>query len=537
MVFSLGTGSVRAEDYSINVGSTSLKLMRISSQGCDLFLSTRFRNDGSKGTSMSSEYMVTVWQNGRECERNYFHKNDKDSSTKVKDGVGVSVMQVFDLRDSRSVVEVNVQKYFAWGEKSEFTVYYNPVSRKYGTKEEVSKINTETPKPSSSPTPEITGASLQNEEKQSMERLQDSEWICPDCGKKLSSKFCPDCGTASPTPKPTATPSPSPSPVPIDLGKQVENVVKAPYIMIDNGTEIKGLYTGEMIDGFPHGFGVFDSGIWACIGEWNEGRRLTGGVYRRGAEYDFRDENIGERADRHLLEILNTGTTTYTAAVGENSFDPSLLLWKGKRIKLEQKDWDKVAKLDLNLFFDTGEGYINMGEDKSFTIEENALVYDYDYTWLSIDGQPVSFYFLSQLAHGEEWIWWGYVPVEINGKEMYIIVESSSGEENMSIIGATVSIPDREKERWNGAELIPIKTGDQIQCLYEFITYDGYISTEKIGTAIQFKDDLIIAFCDFGEDSSKTIATYTISDNTGNKYWTPILHMTDESEGTKQTDQ
>ena len=29
-----------------------------------------------------------------------------------------------------------------------------------------------------------------------------AEWVCPSCGKTLSSKFCPDCGTASPTPLP-----------------------------------------------------------------------------------------------------------------------------------------------------------------------------------------------------------------------------------------------------------------------------------------------------------------------------------------------
>ena len=235
MIGSVGLMSALAEDYLLTVDNTSIKLLKIYSLGEKIFVKTEFRNDGSEAVYMGHEYSVTVWQQGRECKEDYMNKSNVNSSERVKDGASVDVTEVYILWDIKSIVEINIRKSFFGGEEYEFSVYYNPATGEYGDKDEVSSVSTPTQKLSVSPTP-----------------------------------------------------------VPVDLGKPVENVVRAEFTLIENGKTKKGLFTGEMIDGFPHGFGVFESGSLVYIGNWNQGKRMTGGMYKMENEYDFTEEKTGK---------------------------------------------------------------------------------------------------------------------------------------------------------------------------------------------------------------------------------------------------
>lgn len=59
--------------------------------------------------------------------------------------------------------------------------------------------------------------------------------------------------------------------------------------------------------------------------------------------------------------------------------------------------WDLIQNLVLNLFYDDGEGYIDLERDKVYQFdEEGNLLSENDRTWLAINGQPVAYYFLEE---------------------------------------------------------------------------------------------------------------------------------------------
>ena len=113
--------------------------------------------------------------------------------------------------------------------------------------------------------------------------LEEAMWVCPSCGNLLLSKFCPDCGTISPTPAPIIIATPQPTEVPMNINKASENVVGYKYVLNYNNVEIEGNYTGMIIDGFPHGYGLFEKDEWFYLGEWEKGvPNNNGTVYNYG---------------------------------------------------------------------------------------------------------------------------------------------------------------------------------------------------------------------------------------------------------------
>lgn len=77
-----------------------------------------FTNVSDKdATSMMAAANVIVYQNGVECERDYFADADSDSyMTKVKAGSSVPVTMVFTLQDSSTEVEVEVKEFSFWSD-------------------------------------------------------------------------------------------------------------------------------------------------------------------------------------------------------------------------------------------------------------------------------------------------------------------------------------------------------------------------------------------------------------------------------------
>ncbi|MBT7121394.1 MAG: peptidase C11, partial [Clostridia bacterium] len=82
-------------------------------------------------------------------------------------------------------------------------------------------------------------------------------------------------------------------------------------------------------------------------------------------------------------------------------------------LSLTDEQWDIVQNISLNVFLDDGEGFIDLGMDNTYTFDEDFdLVADYDGTWLALNGQVVSYYFMSE--DGDTIT--GRVPAMLNGQ-------------------------------------------------------------------------------------------------------------------------
>ena len=212
-------------------------------------------------------------------------------------------------------------------------------------------------------------------------------------------------------------------------------------------------------------------------------------------------------------------TASYIAA---NRFDPSNLVWTEhdghQMIVLEQDQWDLVQDLDLNMFYDDGEGYVDLGLDNTFEWDESGqLIGDTDGSWLSINGQPVAYYRMSTSEEGDHYTITGRVPVYLNGELMDLILIFNDENPRGFIAGARPHYSDDETQ--TVARLTELKDGDRIEFLCDYYTYDGvYQATYKLGSPMIYTSGkMVISNTDLG---GKCVALYRFTDIYGQYYWT-----------------
>ena len=206
----------------------------------------------------------------------------------------------------------------------------------------------------------------------------------------------------------------------------------------------------------------------------------------------------------------------------DNHFDATQLVWKNGGIELPQSQWDLVVSLTRNVFFDNGSGYIDLGTDNDFTITGNTLAGEFDGTWLSINRQPVAYYYLDTIEDGDDYLISGYVPAILNGTRVNLLLYFDSENPYGYIAGAQIVYPGSEP----GVEaknLIQIGKGDRIQFICDFYDYNGnYRDSYKIGNPLVLGDEVEIANTPVGTLENCRV-TFCFTDLYQQKYWTPAL--------------
>ena len=229
------------------------------------------------------------------------------------------------------------------------------------------------------------------------------------------------------------------------------------------------------------------------------------------------DENTAFLSERSMSM---EDTAAYIEA---NRFDPANLVWTAhdghQKIVLEQDQWDLVQGLDLNMFYDDGAGYVDLGLDNVFDFDEyGQLIGDTDGSWLSINGQPVAYYHLSTSEEdGDHYTITGRVPVLLNGEQMDLILIFTDEDPQGYIAGARPAYTEDETETV-ARGLAEVKPGDMLEFLCDYYSYEGvYQATYKLGSPMTVKEDMVISNTDLGGDY---VALYRIMDIYGQYYWT-----------------
>lgn len=205
----------------------------------------------------------------------------------------------------------------------------------------------------------------------------------------------------------------------------------------------------------------------------------------------------------------------------ENHFDASLLKWENGRIMLPDDQWDMIDSVVLNVFLDDGSGFIDMGTDTTFTIKENSLVSDYDGTWLSIDRQPVAYYYLNTVEDGDNYVIYGYVPAILNGERVDLLLNFDNERPDGYIAGAQKKYTDGESFT-QAKGLIAIGKGDTLQFICDYYDYDeNYRDSYRLGDPITLGDEIEIVNTPVTEDLSRCKVTYRLTDIYQKNYWTP----------------
>lgn len=229
------------------------------------------------------------------------------------------------------------------------------------------------------------------------------------------------------------------------------------------------------------------------------------------------------------LDWLDTGRMARSAAYYDaNRLDLSRLVptAKGstKVLKLTDAEWDLVQNVQLSVFLDDGEGYIDLGRDNTYTWDDDSdLVMDYDRTWLSLNGQIVSYYFLSETRDDSAgtYVIKGYVPALLNGERVKIMLQFDDENPDGVVLGAQL-VYDETTTLTQAKGLVEIAAGDQLDFLCDYYGYDGsYADSYMLGESMRATGSWKIRNVDIGGDACKV--SYCLTDIYGNDYWTESL--------------
>ena len=210
--------------------------------------------------------------------------------------------------------------------------------------------------------------------------------------------------------------------------------------------------------------------------------------------------------------------------LAEHQFNAAQLVWTGDTpsIALSEEQWGLINDLELNVFFDDGEGYIDLGLDNVFDFTDGgALVGTFDGTWLAIDEQPVAYYHTGTVDDGDSYTITGYVPCLLNGERAELLLVFDDARPCGYIAGARSDYRDGETETI-AKNVTELTEGDKIDFLCDYYGYDGaYKDSYQIGDVWTYHADALISNVTIDADAVN--ATYRFTDIYGQNYWTPAI--------------
>ncbi|MBR4082968.1 MAG: peptidase C11 [Lachnospiraceae bacterium] len=267
---------------------------------------------------------------------------------------------------------------------------------------------------------------------------------------------------------------------------------------------------------------------------------LLGGGSSSGGSSDMIAEMLGgflsgqfgniaglDRSNTGFVEESGMDTEVMAEYLAENYFDASALVWskndQGKNVlELSEKQWSLVHSLELNMFYDDGEGYVDLGYDNVFEFDEKGrLIGDTDRTWLAINGQPVAYYYEDTVDDGENYTITGRVPVLLNGERANLILVFDNENPYGYIAGARTDYVEGETETVaKGME--ELQVGDKLDFICDYYSYAGeYLDSYFLGEQMNVTADMLISNVDVGEGDVKV--TYRFTDIYNQQYWTPAF--------------
>ncbi len=191
-------------------------------------------------------------------------------------------------------------------------------------------------------------------------------------------------------------------------------------------------------------------------------------------------------------------------------------------LQLSEEQWKLVHSLDLNLFYDDGEGFIDLGLDNVFDFdEEGNLLGDVEKTWLAVNGQPVAYYHESTVDDGEHYTITGYVPVLHNGHRAELLLAFDDETPYGYVTGVRAVYGEGETETVAKSDSA-LQEGDTLEFLCDYYSYDGtYQDSYLLGDPLTVSgEDLTISDVPL---EGEVRATYRFTDLYQQSWWTPSL--------------
>ncbi len=306
-------------------------------------------------------------------------------------------------------------------------------------------------------------------------------------------------------------------------------------------------FAGLQVSGQAVSYGGYSSGAGGSFSSGGSGVTSLLEALMGGSGYSSSSSSgYGSGADMigSLLEAFmgggyssgGTGTADFlfgrsmsqedtVAYLADNWFDAAALQWtengNGDRvIALPEDQWDLIEGIDLNMYYDDGEGYIDMGLDNVFDWDDDGnLLAPADHTWLAVNGQPVAYY--HEYTDEESSTTRGYIPALLNSTRVELLVSFDPENPRGRIVGARNVYTDGETDTV-AKSYDALEEGDVIEFICDYYTYDGtYENSYFLGDPMTVEGELEISNVPLGEGAVRM--TYRFTDLYQQHYWTPAI--------------
>ena len=191
-------------------------------------------------------------------------------------------------------------------------------------------------------------------------------------------------------------------------------------------------------------------------------------------------------------------------------------------LRLNEQQWGLVQDLELNLFYDVGEGYIDLGLDNTFDFDgEGGLLGVNEGMWLAVEGQPVAYYHTATVYDGTSYAITGRVPVLHNGSRAELILTFDTERPQGYVAGVQTVYLNGETDTVAKSQS-GLQPGDTLEFLCDYYSYDGdYQDSYLLGAPLTVTEEELTVG-DVPLDGV-TRASYRFTDIFGKHHWTPTL--------------
>lgn len=209
-----------------------------------------------------------------------------------------------------------------------------------------------------------------------------------------------------------------------------------------------------------------------------------------------------------------------------NYLDDSLLKFEKEGenfvLSLPADQWALINDADMNMFYKTQDGYIDLGLDNIFEFDDQGrMVADMSGSWLAINGQPVPYYRETSQQDGDRWSISGRVPALLNGVRVDLILVFDQDNENGYLAGARSVYVNGETDTV-AKNLTEINPGDTLVFLVDCYDSDmNFHDSYQFGNPVTVGDEVVISNR-YLPDASSAVITYRFTDLYNQPHWVRI---------------
>ncbi len=267
------------------------------------------------------------------------------------------------------------------------------------------------------------------------------------------------------------------------------------------------------------------SGQSTADGEGSPLGSLFGSLY--GSHYaDASGDSYAGYSDAlgGLMSALLTGRGPAQDEIGQNKLTP-VDNGRGQKVfRFSEQEWSEVSMVDLGVFVDDGEGFIDLGLDNTFEFDQdNNLIAGFDGTWMSIDGHIVAYYHTGNRDDGVHYSFDGYVPALLNGERVELLITFTDEFPDGIISGARYVYDNAETETV-AKNTIALSPGDRIDFVCRYYDYDGkYLDSYKFGEPL-ILDSTDVDIRNIKIADGEPLAAYKFTDMYQQQYWSPVVN-------------